>query len=45
MPMLMGILLGYIVIKTKNLTAAIIAHILFNMASFVLYLFSQNLGL
>ena len=44
MPMVMGVLLGYAVIKTKNLYAAIIAHMLFNLTSFILYLFAQSLG-
>lgn len=43
MPIVMGILLGYIVLKTKNLFAAITAHMLFNFGSFILYLFSQSL--
>ncbi|UCF13101.1 MAG: CPBP family intramembrane metalloprotease [Thermoplasmatales archaeon] len=40
-----GILLGYIVMKTKNLNTAIIAHILFNITSFALYIASQSLNL
>ena len=43
MPMFMGIFLGYVVLKTKNLYAAITAHMLFNFASFVIYLFSKSL--
>jgi membrane protease YdiL (CAAX protease family) len=43
MPMIMGVLLGFIVIKTKNLYAAITAHMIFNFASFFLYILSQNL--
>lgn len=43
MPMIMGIILGYIVLKTKNLYAAITAHMIFNFASFFLYIISQNL--
>ena len=43
MPMLMGVFLGYIVLKTKNLYAAITAHMLFNFASFVFYLFAKSL--
>ncbi len=43
MPMIMGVLLGYIVFKTKNLLAAITAHMLFNLGSFILYLFAQSL--
>jgi len=44
MPMIMGIVLGYIVLKTKNLYSSIVAHMLFNFASFVLYLFAKNLS-
>ena len=40
-----GILLGYVVMKTKNLNTAIIAHILFNITSFALYIASQSLNL
>ncbi len=40
-----GILLGYVVMKTKNLNTAIIAHILFNFTSFALYIASQSLNL
>ena len=43
MPMVMGVLLGYIVFKTKNLYSAIIAHMIFNFASFFLYILSQSL--
>ncbi len=38
-----GILLAFLVVKTKNLTAAIIAHVLFNLASFTLYLVGKDL--
>jgi len=38
-----GILLAFLVVKTKNLTAAIIAHVLFNLASFTLYLVGNDL--
>ncbi|MDG6218745.1 MAG: CPBP family intramembrane metalloprotease [Candidatus Thermoplasmatota archaeon] len=38
-----GIILAILVIKTKNLTAAIIAHILFNVSSFTLYTLGQSL--
>jgi hypothetical protein len=44
MPMMMGIILGYVVIRTKNLYAAIIGHMLFNFAAFIFYLFSKSLG-
>ena len=40
-----GILLGYVVMKTKNLNSAIIAHILFNITSFTIYTASQSLNL
>jgi len=45
MPMIMGVLLGFVVFKTKNLYAAIVAHMAFNFASFILYLFAQSLNL
>jgi len=38
-----GIIFAYIVVKTRNLKTVIIAHILFNVTSFVLYLVSQSL--
>lgn len=38
-----GIILGVLVIKTKNLSAAIIAHILFNVSSFTLYTLGQSI--
>jgi len=45
MTFLAGIILGYAVIKTKNLTTGIIAHIIFNATSFSLYLLGQYLGI
>jgi len=36
MPILMGVILGFIVLKTKNLYSAIIAHIAFNVTSLTL---------
>ena len=42
--MVMGIILGFIVIKTKNLYSAITAHMMFNLASFILYIFGQFLS-
>jgi len=36
MPIFMGIILGYVVYKTKNLYSAIIAHITFNVTSITL---------
>ena len=38
-----GAVLAVLVIKTKNLTAAIIAHILFNISSFALYMLGQSI--
>ena len=38
-----GVLLAFLVVKTKNLTAAIIAHVLFNVTSFVFYLIGREL--
>ncbi|MBS3748448.1 MAG: CPBP family intramembrane metalloprotease [Candidatus Thermoplasmatota archaeon] len=38
-----GAVLAITVIKTKNLTAAIIAHILFNVTSFTLYVLGQSI--
>jgi hypothetical protein len=38
-----GVILATLVIKTKNLTAAIIAHILFNVASFAIYTLGQSI--
>jgi hypothetical protein len=43
MPVVMGFLLGFVVCRTKNLYSAIVAHMAFNFASFVLYLFAQSL--
>lgn len=39
---LIGVLLGYIVIKTKNLYAAISAHMLFNLTSVTLYIIGKT---
>ena len=44
MPMIMGILLGFVVFKTKNLFSAITAHMIFNLTSFILYLFARSLS-
>ncbi len=38
-----GVLLAVLVVKTKNLTAAIIAHVLFNVTSFVFYIVGKDL--
>ena len=43
MPILMGIVLGYIVYKTNNLYSAIIAHITFNLTSLTLAYLGQEL--
>ena len=39
---ILGLILAYMVIKTKNLTTAIVAHILFNLTSVVLYFAGQS---
>jgi membrane protease YdiL (CAAX protease family) len=36
-PMIMGVILAYIVIKTRNIYASIFAHITFNITSFIIY--------
>ena len=38
-----GILLAFIVIKTKNLYSAITAHIIFNLVSFSIYIFAKSI--
>ena len=44
MPILMGVILGFIVVKTKNLFSSIIAHVVFNLTSLTLaYLGSELL--
>jgi membrane protease YdiL (CAAX protease family) len=43
MPMVMGIVLGYIIFKTKNLYSSIIAHIIFNVTSLSLAYVGQHL--
>lgn len=40
---LMGFVLAFIVIKTKSLYSAILAHTAFNLISFILYLFAKSL--
>jgi len=42
---IIGILLAYLVIKTKNLYSSITAHILFNVISFSLYTIGQSIGI
>ena len=44
MPIIMGIFLGFVVFKTKNLYSAITAHMLFNLTSFILYIFAKSLS-
>ena len=41
-PMIMGVLLAYIVIKTRNIYASIFAHIFFNVTSFIFYFVFKN---
>ena len=36
MPMVMGVILGFIILKTKNLYSSIIAHVAFNVTSLTL---------
>jgi len=43
LPILMGILLAYIVIKTRNLYASIIAHVIYNVVAMVLYYLGMSL--
>jgi membrane protease YdiL (CAAX protease family) len=43
MPMVMGIVLAYLVFKTKNLYSSIIAHIIFNVTSLSLAYVGQHL--
>ena len=45
MTAILGILFAYIVIKTKNLNTAIIAHILFNLTSVTFYILGQTFNL
>jgi membrane protease YdiL (CAAX protease family) len=44
MPIIMGVFLGFVVFKTKNLYSAITAHMLFNLTSFILYIFAKSLS-
>lgn len=41
---IMGFILAYIVIKTKSLYSAILAHTAFNLISFALYLYAKSLS-
>jgi membrane protease YdiL (CAAX protease family) len=43
MPIVMGIVLGYIVFKTKNLYSAIFAHVTFNLTSLSLSYIGQEI--
>jgi len=40
---ILGLILAYMVVKTKNLTTAIVAHIFFNITSVTLYIIGQSL--
>jgi membrane protease YdiL (CAAX protease family) len=42
---MIGLLLAYSVVKTKNLSTSIIAHVLFNIASFSIYLIGKSFHL
>jgi len=42
-PILLGLILGTVVIKTKNLCSSIIAHIIFNFTVFMIAIFSMSL--
>jgi len=42
-PIIIGLILGYIVIKTNNLYSSIMAHVLFNVISFVLAILARSL--
>ena len=42
---IIGILLAYLVVKTKNLYSCITAHILFNIISFSLYTIGRSIGI
>jgi len=39
---ILGLILAYMVLKTKNLTTAIVAHIFFNVVSVMLYILGQS---
>jgi len=43
LPMIMGVILAYIVIKTRNLNTAIIAHVCFNVGSLILTFLARSL--
>jgi len=43
LPMIMGVLLAYVVIKTKNLYASIIAHVCFNVGTLALAFLAKSL--
>jgi membrane protease YdiL (CAAX protease family) len=44
LPIVFGIILGYVVIKTKNLYSAILAHVIFNVIVIVISKLSQFLA-
>ena len=43
LPMIMGIILGYVVFKTKNLLSAVIAHVCFNVGVLILAFIARGL--
>jgi membrane protease YdiL (CAAX protease family) len=42
MTIIMGVILGFVVFKTKNLYSAIISHLLFNIFSYTSYIFAES---
>ena len=40
---IIGLILAYMVVKTKNLTTAIVAHILFNVTSVTIYILGKSI--
>jgi membrane protease YdiL (CAAX protease family) len=43
LPIIMGIILGYVVVKTKNLYSSIIAHVCYNVGVLIFALFAGSL--
>ena len=41
MPAIMGVILGFTVVKTKNLFSTVTAHILFNLTSLILFIYTR----
>ena len=39
MTIVLGLILGFVVVKTKNLFSSILAHVLFNLTSFIIYFY------